>query len=68
MIIYHCFNLGHKDWLIILGVTNKFIVQHPPHFWPFLKDSAEKPMPHSQISFKNSFYNAESELYFYKSE
>ena len=45
-------------WLFIQGVKKEFSVQHPVHFWPFLRAPAEKLMPHSQISFKSWLRNA----------
>ena len=35
-------------WLNIKGVKILFIVQHPMHFWPFVKDPAAKLMPHTR--------------------
>ena len=35
------------------------------YFWPFLRDPAAKLMPHSWISFKNLFYKADLEFYFF---
>ena len=79
-IIYHSFTLGNKVWPLskisqflaiygkgpfIQGVKNENIVQHPAHFWPFLRAPAGKLRPHSQISFKSWLHKAESELYFY---
>ena len=54
--------------LFVQGVKYKFIVQHPEHFWPFLRAPAEELMPHSHLSLKKWLYNTESELYFYISE
>ena len=45
-----------------LYTQNKFIVQHPAHFLPFLKAPPVKLRPHSQISFKSWLYNVGLEL------
>ena len=83
LIIYHSFTLSEQicplkefaifleinvKWLFIQGVKKEFIVQHPAHFWPFLRAPAEKLMPDSQISFKSWLHNADSELYFFLSK
>ena len=68
LIIYNSFTLGKENlslkkkgiflgnqWKVAdyTGCQQQFIVQHPAHFWPFLKALAEKLMPDSQISFKS---------------
>ena len=47
------------------GCQQQFIVQHPAHFWPFLKALAEKLMPDSQISFKSWLNIVDSKLCFF---
>ena len=57
-IIYHSFTLcpkiGHQNKIAIFWKCNgKWVFIHYPLPLPFLKDSADKLRPHSQISFKS---------------
>ena len=79
MIINHSLTLSKKkfnsknmpffknQWKVAIytGCQNKFIVQQPTHFLPFLKAPPVKLRPHSQISFKSWFYNVGLELRFF---
>ena len=80
LIIYHSLTLGQKIWSLkkigiflvnqwkvdnYTGCYKKNIVQHPVHFWPFVKAPAEKLMPHPQISFKSWLNNVDSDLYIF---
>ena len=75
LIIYHNLTLVQKNWPLkkianvfgnqlkganYAGCQNKFIVKSLVNFWPFLKAPGDKPLPHSQISFKSWLHNAES--------
>ena len=52
-------------WLFIQGVKKEFIVQHPLHFWPFLRAPAKKTDATFSNQFKRWLHNADSELYFF---